>query len=1200
MENNNTNLKLTGNFEIKIIGEDGVVRETISQDNNITYGFYVDNSIQYSSQVTLPILTTNNNLHISISNSTYNFAKELVTLDQIYATGAANSVLGSHYIPTYATPTNLVGILAIQERIQFTSSLYSSGGYSRTFNTIALTTNIASNTDWTQVGTSTSYTYPTSTTTANCYAYIVLSSPCTQGATEFLDITYRIQVSGNNSIVINDFIDNLLGTYSSTNPATYKDYNFYSLVNSTPISSSPYTYYSGTNTNFTNATLSTTFASIDRLTGSKKYRYTANVPSTSLRGKIVRSTFLGMQLNHTVSASNIYFNNGNNNFSTTVFQALYSHNSNANTPYYDINTLVSGSIRPTLSGNWNFNIPDIYWIYTQTSGGIGTSTYKYAKRKTLGTNGIAWADDINLISPYVHSDNSSYNQLYSGYPSQVTNTSSNVEIQRARFSNEQIVQADNVKVALINIFTGAYTLWNSTTTPALPTTAIRQICVFSTVIYIACRNTGLWAIDTIANTVTNVNSTPCLSVDISGINKVIAIFYDGTNIKLSTSDSSFVTYASNFTFPLTNLYNSNINNFYFHKCDQNTAATSNRIGIVVTPDNASNVHIYWWDSSTGILTTGNIFGYSSIGLTSYAANPASLLSFSNGAWLYNYGVPYPNYNCYTIFFNAAVSSAFNLYAGGIPINNNSVVWINGNIYLLSTNSSSPTPTIIQSSLITNILPSVSNSTPIYLGSGICLIGNNIFIPFNNFISSTGASVSANTTGRILNPYLWDSYYWDTGSSTWILEKATWSGTAWVQPNGAGKPSHSDTEALNPYVSITFTETGSSGLIATDYYTQILCNGVSLDSITNNFQFQYEWNYLPQVTSTFGSGVTIPSSSPYTLLTPSSVYNSGSSSDSSWGWLETEDLTLHNINISGYSVPATLYNNTNYSPGVNEVVINGSNGNLIFNSADAGKSISSTSTYTYNNGHNININFTVPTPFAGVHRPVCLLRSDLGLTSSSGSISAWADQSGYGNNAVKSSGTLPTTGTLGSINTVNFATNTSWLNLPNISYFADGFSVFTYIKFTTASTNKIFFRSNNSGSPQQGDFQFFIDTNGYVNALLRTSNPANNYVQFINSTPLSINTWYLISISNNPDYNYTTASNGMIIRINQVNSTFTITNPTTTFLPYKQVGNINTLGGDSGSSSSSFIGQMVFFSFYKNYLTLPEIQTVESGILSLLV
>ena len=230
----NNTIKIEGIVTIRVVTEDGQVVREIEQKNNITdsfanaHGIHIDN---YNDIFGLDTPKLNDgNTHLAIANIGKDYGRQINYLYNILAVGAPSVAFGNKLTIVTATKLNLLGYIEVRERINFTDLIYGIGqGYSRNFNAIGLVTGATSSGDSTQTGSST-YTYPNSTVYYNCLAYTFLNPVCTQGSNEFLDIVYRIQVSGLDYLVINDYITELSGTI--TNPIQNK----HSLVNVSNVS----------------------------------------------------------------------------------------------------------------------------------------------------------------------------------------------------------------------------------------------------------------------------------------------------------------------------------------------------------------------------------------------------------------------------------------------------------------------------------------------------------------------------------------------------------------------------------------------------------------------------------------------------------------------------------------------------------------------------------------------------------------------------------------------------------------------------------------------------------------------------------------------------------------------------------------------------------------------------------------------------
>jgi len=141
-----------------------------------------------------------------------------------------------------------------------------------------------------------------------------------------------------------------------------------------------------------------------------------------------------------------------------------------------------------------------------------------------------------------------------------------------------------------------------------------------------------------------------------------------------------------------------------------------------------------------------------------------------------------------------------------------------------------------------------------------------------------------------------------------------------------------------------------------------------------------------------------------------------------------------------------------------------------------------------------------------------LRSDVGVTSSAGAVSAWADQSGNGNNATQSTGANKPTLTTGSVNSgvlpsISFNGTSSYLSLPTgFANLTAGASAFIVLKpSASVATGTPFVCGNSSNN----DAMIVKTTSSGTNAALYAFNGATSSNVTTATNPLSTSAFQLL-------------------------------------------------------------------------------------------
>jgi len=847
-------MKIEGVVEIRRVDSvTGEIVEVITQKNLIPANSLLG---------VLSLNATNNyfgSRRISISTSTTTPTILTSILTGIIATG---------YIPSGVTsPTWNPGIDPpygqIQNRIDF-------NGTSRVFNSVGLTDLSSSNSQ--------------SNLSTTTYAYLKLDTPCTQGATEFLDIFYRIQFTnsgGGQGFITNkaryDFgkkviLSNNVLNVDSSDPFRVS-YLYPSFVKQSNVSDYDSLY----------STSSPLLAfALDRNSASSGWNNTGTLISSHYKWKYNlswnRDTRVGYIYNLILQGISEAGSEDKAYFTSTIdydkepFQTGFWHSSTATTPFFD--SLASGSSNgvPTLAGTWTGKLPELFKLTITATGAVGVATYKLSVRKHLGFNGSNYTD-LAVGSPY-------RNPNVAAHPQHHGWRKENNEL--LRWSNTQIVQYDDTGVTLLDVFDGTFTTWDSLSTPVLGATQIRQVAVNPTnnLIYVACRNNGLYIINVTANTVTLQLNNPCYGVDVGRNGRTFALVSGG----LYSSNNWAV--AENFNF--TGISDGNWSRVYFLKADPENV--NDQIAIIAENATNTNRRMVWWQPSTPTA----VLGFEGSQIKRY---PASLdVSDTGSFWAaqasrFTYGT-----NTRTALSWSIPTETFTHSLWGSDAYYE-VSFFNGN---LITNDR-----LVSSANTSVVAYTALGATPflLHLDSGIVLY----------------SSMRQLFTDNI---YCWTDY--------------GWNGSAWVAGNANSKTTHAGAEALINGITVAFANGASSPhFTATNYFTQGICYGLWKDNATS-LDYSSAWYSVPVV---FNQAVnlTIPATAPYTLtLTDATTYPS-------FIRIETDTPQLHKFTINGVAVTQIYVNGAAPAPGEISMQSSG-NGVLTFNAADAGKTLGGTYTW----------------------------------------------------------------------------------------------------------------------------------------------------------------------------------------------------------------------------------------------------------------
>ncbi len=834
-------MKITGSVEIRRIDSvTGKIVEIIKQKNLIP----ANSLLGVLSQT-----ATNNYFgarRISISTSTTAPSILNSTLTNIIATGyTPGGVTSPTWNPNIEPP-----FLQIQNRIDFT-------GTARTFNSVGLT----------DLGTSNNQANLSTTT----YAYLKLDTVCTQGATEFLDIFYRIQFTnaGGQGFLGDsaryDFGKKLSFAHNVINDPGSDPFRLHFLYSSftKKIEALAYKSLLVSNSNFLDGLGGTT------VNTHYKYKYSLSYNRDTKVGSIYNTLLQGITERNTIDTA---YSSTSFYYPQEPFQTGFWHSSAAPTPFFDASFAGSSNGVPTLAGTWTGKLPELFKLTITNTGAVGVATYKLSVRKHLGFNGSNYTD-LTVGTPF-RNPNAPAHPRHHGWRKENNDL--------LRWSNTQIVQYDDTGVTSLDIFDGTFTTWDSLSTPVLGATQIRQVAVnpANNLIYVACRNNGLYIINTSLNTVTLQLNNPCYGVDVGRNGRTFALVSGG----LYSSNN----WAVPETFTFTGISDGNWSRVYFLKADPENV--NDQIAIVAENAANTNRRIVWWQPSTPTAVLGYEGGEikrwtASLDVSdtgSFWAAQTSRFTYgtttrSGLSWV----IPWENLTHSIFGFDAYYKVSF--YLGNLITNDRLVSSANASVVTYTALGTTP--------------------TLLHLDSGITLY----------------ASMRQLFTD---NAYCWTDY--------------GWNGSAWVAGNANSKTTHAGAEALLNGITVAFTNGANPPhFTSTNYFTQGICYGLWKDNATS-LDYSSAWYSIPVIFDQSVS-LTIPATAPYTLtLTDATTHPS-------FIRIETDTPQLHKLTINGTPVTQIYTNGAAPAPGEISMQSSG-NGVLTFNAADAGKTLGGTYTW----------------------------------------------------------------------------------------------------------------------------------------------------------------------------------------------------------------------------------------------------------------
>lgn len=704
-----------------------------------------------------------------------------------------------------------------------------------------------------------------------------------------------------------------------------------------------------------------------------------------------------------------------------IFQSVYTHSALALYPFQDTNNLGFGSGQYTLTEtpDWDNKIPQMLSVAITTTGEVNTATYTFSIRNYLGFWGNTWTFERIALCPFVLTTRPYTIAQREGLsPSPVVpfeGCHGNATHQARKFSRTQIVQWDRTGLTLLDVFSGEYQNWDATTVPALNVTSLTQVEVNKEtgIIYACCRDNGLFRIVPTgfpSPGVTPLSADPCTGVDVGRLGKVWATF-SGANGRLSNSDN----YAAALSFAGADIstgVGASWANVQYLKADPEHP--NDRIGILSA--NGTVARVTWYQGSDGAVSS--ITGTTSQVLTS----PYYSQCFDVGDKLSLWAIMHSASQAGIVFLTwgntGTIPSSGSRTVGltpGYAVQHTEDGYVIGNSWIcIGDTSSAGTEGVTVNNLsplanyagegyayIRDLNARFASFTVnddesilqcnrfVYLEKGIAHFGvYNANILADQIRTNPGGAYNAGTGAVIRNPLLWDSYEWN--GSAWVERGWTFTAGVWSQNAAIGsKTTHATAQTLINGISISFANgTVIPSYNATDYYTQVICNGLHKD-MSNTFTSNWDFYSKPLIRNQPITS-TVPASSPYIVTLAKSPF--GTLPDPNFSSLEYEaGSKLNTVNIAGYGSPAVVYyaDPRTINIGPNEVALD-PKGKLMFASVDAGKAV--TGNYSYiqaGEAYSGNI-----TSLFGVQGLVIGYDNTL-ITESGGFVSTWGDITGNG-------------------------------------------------------------------------------------------------------------------------------------------------------------------------------------------------------------
>jgi hypothetical protein len=737
-------MKLKGIVTIQVSDIDGNIKQNIIQENLIPDASW------------LGIL--GNNAVTGYFNRSISIAIDVTT--PIASVSVVTGVIGT----CTAVPPSPVWVESSDPPFGTITGRISPTGVTRVFNSVALTALAAGDTQ--------------SVASTTAFARLLLSIPCTQTATDFVNITYSIQ-----------FLDNVGDGFTNRNLNRYDlgralfSQGQYNIGNLSTCFCNPNTNaieipYLNTVVGQSNSGLPTTFwTSSGRNDLNYKWNYQIARDRNAYLGFIINAMTQGVS-----NSDNKAYALTQYKYDKEPFQTGFKKTSLSVLPFFDAGNIAASQGRIILGGTWNRKLPEIYKLTFTATGATGVATYRFSVLKHTGFVGNTYTpldqQTLYRVPGYKYVSN------LHGWREE------DFDVQR--LSNTEVVQFDTDGVSVVDIFDGTYKTWDANSTPAITVSQIRQVAVDTTnrLIYVADRVTGLWIINIDANTVNNQFTQPCYGVDVGRNNIAVALINGGLY-----QSSNWSTPA---TFTFVGITDSNWQRVRFLKADPEHA--NDRIAIVA--DNGSGINrVVWYQFSNNTAT----LGYQDSSVRSFAA---SLAVSDNGSFWVLFRT---NSSSLITFGTNTIGTAFSAFFRTI----NHSIWGNAvyskicfynNRYIARNNlqDSSGTSFATHSKFGTGF--DTNTSFVLHLEGGIVL-ASNLFNGIGGLVVQLFPSIAEIQYG--------------------------WNGSAWVEGNTNSKTTHLAADPLLNGLTIRF-ENGATAphFINTEIFTQSINYGLLKDNATS--------------------------------------------------------------------------------------------------------------------------------------------------------------------------------------------------------------------------------------------------------------------------------------------------------------------------------------------------------------------------------
>ena len=477
----------------------------------------------------------------------------------------------------------------------------------------------------------------------NTFSIASLSTPCIQTTTEVLDITYRIQFFYQAALVgaipvAFDFGEMVARKLTGQVPANEQlggfPYLQFAMACSGPPDGDLYQGMTTQRNNINGGAASdgggTLIKSHGKVAFNQSHTISENIgrvfktigygTTDNFSFDYMDSTFAGLasQINGSGNRSTVWAPIAPDSFVNKPVQTIHNHSAAATSWGLDVDNLATSQGTLTVDGSsWtDSGFPEFYRIDHTLTGQTGISRYAFRKRHTLGLNGNEYSPQ--QLQSQIHQlwemkaaapDGILYQTVVDGHGLKQ-------RYKIAEYDETTFMNWDYTGVTLCNINSSVVVNFDSTTTPALPVTDVRQLAADSAGnLWVACGATGLYRISdpfgspvvtkmTVAtNTIVAGGEDNAYAVAVGFGGDVFALVNNGL---ISTANPTAATpLFSTETFTFTGISDANWSRVIYMRIDADHPDFQLGLAANLT-DILDTVTVVWWDNTAGPGITGPV------------------------------------------------------------------------------------------------------------------------------------------------------------------------------------------------------------------------------------------------------------------------------------------------------------------------------------------------------------------------------------------------------------------------------------------------------------------------------------------------------------------------------------------------------------------------------------------------------------------